>query len=194
MAEVIAVFGGTFDPVHHGHLILARDAQEQLGLQRILFMPAPRAPLREHPATDIAHRVAMLRLAIAGEPGFEVSTLEAERAGPSYSIDTARSLRASTPGARLLWILGADQLARLAAWHRAAEFVAEVEFACAARPGFSVRAPAEFPQARVHAFSQRELALSASEIRARATQGLPIRWFLPDAVLSYAEKHALYRR
>lgn len=193
MAEPIAILGGTFDPVHHGHLILARDALERLGLGRVVFMPAPSAPLRDGPpATSIEHRIAMLELALAGEERFELSLLEARRAGPSYTHDTVIELARLHPETPLLWLIGADQLGRLQRWHRIEELARLAEFACAARPGHSL-APPPVPGLRVREFSSRALELSASEIRARRAAGLGIRWLLPDAVLSYIEKHALYR-
>lgn len=187
----VGLFGGTFDPPHVGHLIGARTAAEQLGLDRVLFIPAPRAPLREPSRTDPAHRLALVRLAIQGEPGFEVSDLELRRAGPSYSFDTASDIARRHPDARLVWILGADQLSQLDRWHRAAELVHLVEFACLVRPGAKLTPPA-LPGLRWHRLASHPLEISSSDIRARAAAGLSLRWLVPDPVLEYIHAHALY--
>ncbi len=117
--ETIGILGGTFDPVHHGHLILARDAVEQLGLTRLIFVPAainPHKLARGGPAAPADARLAMLRAAIAGEPRFGVDDCELRRAGPSFSIDTVREFHARWPEAGLVYLLGADNIADLPTW------------------------------------------------------------------------------
>jgi nicotinate-nucleotide adenylyltransferase len=189
----IGLFGGTFDPIHVGHLIGARDAAEQLGLQRVLIIPAPRAPLREPSRTDPTHRLAMAQLAVRGEPGLEASDIEVRRDGPSYSFDTANTLAALHPGTRLVWVIGADQLGQLHRWHRIHELTQLVEFACLVRPGAEIHPPAALPGLRWHRLASRPLQVSSSEIRQRAAAGLPLRWLVPDAVLDYIRQHSLYR-
>jgi nicotinate-nucleotide adenylyltransferase len=190
---VIAIFGGTFDPIHHGHLLVARDAMEALDLPSITFMPAPSAPLRgTGPVASFAHRAEMIRLAIAKEPRFSLSLAEAERPGPSYTIDTVLGLRADNPGSRIVWIIGADQLARLPSWHRAEELASLATFAVAARPGFPRRTSLPF-QADIRFFGTRENGVSSTEIRDRLAKCLTIRWLVPEEVLIYVQKNALYR-
>lgn len=194
MTGSLAILGGTFDPVHHGHLLLARDALEGLGVERVLLMPAREAPLRAGPPAAAAeHRLAMLRAAIAGEPAMSVSELEIRRPGPSYTIDTVLELERCEPAREILWVIGADQLARLPRWHRIRELAARVTFACAARPGHDLRPPECDAPLRIRFFDTRQMAISASDVRSRIASGLRIRWLLPDAVLSYVQEHALYR-
>src|SRR5476651_1713120 len=138
----LGIYGGTFDPVHHGHLLLARDALEQLGLDAVLFVPASRSPFKAHKAhaTD-AQRVAMLRLALKGEPRFWLSRCEVDRPAPSYAYDTALEIQEAFPRAELLWLIGADQLDGLSQWHRAEDLRKMVTFVLLPRIGPGPQAP-----------------------------------------------------
>jgi len=192
--ERVGVLGGSFDPVHLGHLVIAQDAAEALALDRVVFMPACRAPLKERP-----HRVSewaryeLVRLAIEGNPRFEVSDLELRRGGESYTIDTARELRRLSPRADLFWIVGADQAARLAEW-RAIEALAElVQFAVVTRPGFPAVEVKTVPGLRLHPVRGHMMEISSSEIRERIRTGCPIRYFLPEKVYARIEADSLYR-
>ncbi len=187
----IGVLGGSFDPVHLGHLTIARDARERMGLDRVVFMPAAHAPLKERePGLAAPLRVELLRAALASEPGMEVSTLELERGGTSYTIDTARALRRLHPEAELFWIIGADQAARLADWREIGALAELVEFIVLDRPG--VPAPTAGP-ARLHRLEGHRIEISSSEIRRRILLGLPARHFLPAPVADRIEKDELYR-
>jgi nicotinate-nucleotide adenylyltransferase len=185
----IGLFGGSFDPVHHGHLIVARVAAESLGLDEVRFMPAREQPFkRGRHAAPAADRAVMLELAIAGSPGFAVERAELERPGPSYTVDTLESLRAREPRAAFTLLLGADAAAELGAWHRAGELPGLARIVVLARPGTPV------PSSPLIAASLEVPAvdISATEIRRRARAGLPVRYWVPDAVAEYMARHRLY--
>jgi nicotinate-nucleotide adenylyltransferase len=184
------VLGGSFDPVHHGHLIAAERAAEALGLDRVLFVPCASQPLKSHgPAASAEHRCAMLRLALGGHPNFLVETLEVERPAPSYTIDTLRELHRRGSGSRLVLILGADAAADLPRWRAADEVARLAEIAVLTRPG----AP-EVSSALVrHLVATPAIEISASDIRARCLAGKSIRFLVPDAVADYIARHQLYQ-
>src|SRR5580658_7230363 len=125
----LGIYGGTFDPPHAGHLLLARDALEQARLDAVLFVPCAQSPLkRNKPRVTDAHRLAMLRLALKGEPRFWISRCELDRSGPSYAFDTVVEIGAAFPRAMLFWLIGADQLATLPRWHSPEELARRVSF------------------------------------------------------------------
>ncbi len=187
----IGIYGGSFDPVHTGHLILARDAVEQLGLSRMIFVPAAVSPhkLGRAPGAPGSLRLEMLRAAVAGEPTFEVDPCELGRAGPSYSIDTILALRARLPGAELSYLIGADNVRELHTWHRIDELRALVTFVVFHRHVPAAPAPGteDFPTLG------RVLDLSSTEIRNRVASGLSIRYLVPERVEALIDAHALYR-
>jgi nicotinate-nucleotide adenylyltransferase len=190
----IGVFGGSFDPVHLGHLIAAQDAYEQLQLDRVVFMPAWQAPLREAgPRLDPEVRVELIRLAIADDSRFEVSTIEIDRGGVSYSVETALALRRQWPGERLFWIIGTDQAERLHGWHRIEELAGLVEFIVLARPGYAGLAGAAAPAVRLRTVAAHVFEVSSTEVRRRITEGKPVRFFLPSAVADRIERERLFR-
>ena len=190
--ERIGIYGGTFDPVHTGHLILARDAVEQLGLSRMIFVPAAISPhkLGRSPGASGELRLAMLRAAIAGESIFEVDPCELGRAGPSYTVDTIRALRARLPDAALHYLIGADNVPELHTWHRIDELRALVMFVVFHRRLPDALAPKEeksFPTL------DRVLDLSSTEIRNRVASGRSIRYLVPESVAAVIDAHGLYR-
>jgi len=191
----LGIFGGSFDPVHLGHLLAAQDALEQADLHQVVFMPTAQAPLKDRaPGIRGDQRLALLRAAIAGDARFAVSTLELERGGVSYTIDTARVLRVAHPQAELFWIIGADQAGRLAQWREIAALGELVQFIVLARPGFPLPAMAHRPAGlRLLPVGVHELAISSSEIRSRIASGRPVRYFLPAAVADCIEREQLYR-
>jgi nicotinate-nucleotide adenylyltransferase len=183
--KTIGIFGGTFDPIHYGHLILARDAVEQLQLDELLFIPAAISPhkLEKSPApADV--RVEMIRAAIEGEPRFCLDTLELERPAPSYTVDTIEALRAREP-ARFVYLIGEDNVARLSTWHRFADLSKMVQFAVLDRSGLESKHP--FPIVRRH------VDISATDIRNRVARGLSIRYLVPPAVEKIIRDRDLYR-
>ena len=191
----VGLFGGSFDPVHLAHLALARSALQALALDAIYWIPAGLTWQKGAAATPGADRAAMVELAIAGEPRFRLERCELERAGPSYTIDTVQQLIAREPGTQWWLVIGQDQFARLATWHRWHELVALVQLAVAARAGDAVCAPAEVAAARgsLHVVPLPPLAISATDIRARVAAGQPIASLVPAAVAGYIAEHGLYR-
>lgn len=184
------LLGGSFDPVHHGHLIAADRAVEALGLERVLLIPARHQPLKSPgPVASADDRVAMLRLAIAGHPRFQLEECELERPAPSYTVDTLRELRRRWPAERLVLILGADAAALLPQWRAADEVARLAEIAVLTRPGVP-----EVTSAFVrHLVATPAIEISASDIRARCLTGKSIRYLVPDAVSHYIAERKLYR-
>lgn len=185
----IGLFGGSFDPVHHGHLIVARAAVEALGLDELRFVPAREQPFKQgrHGAPP-ADRAVMLELAVAGSPGLAVERIELERPGPSYTVDTLEALRAREPGAAFTLLLGADAAAELDAWHRARDLPALARIVVFGRPG----TPVPSSPLIAGAIEVPALDISATEIRRRARAGAPVRYWVPDAVAEYMARHRLY--
>jgi len=184
------VLGGSFDPVHHGHLIAADRAAEALGLDRVLFVPVARQPMKPHgPTAAAADRRAMLALALAGHPRFVLEPMELERAAPSYTVDTLRALREREPRERFVLILGADAAAELPRWRAADEVARLAEVAVLTRPGVPEVASAFV----THFVATPAIEISASEIRARCLAGKSIRYLVPDAVAEYIARQRLYQ-
>jgi nicotinate-nucleotide adenylyltransferase len=186
----LGIFGGTFDPVHQGHLILARDALEQARLDAILFIPCAQSPHKSgRPRTSDAQRVAMLQRALRGESRFWLSRCELERGMPSYAIDTADEISEAFPRAALFWLIGADQLARLHEWERWSELRRRIKFIllqreAAASPGPAGPVPG-LPRPR-------RIDISATEIRRRVKSRLPIDHLVPAPVSAYIRRQGLY--
>jgi nicotinate-nucleotide adenylyltransferase len=184
------VLGGSFDPVHHGHLIVADRAAEALGLDRVLFVPCARQPLKPRgPVASADDRRAMLALALAGHPRFVLEPAELERPAPSYTVDTLRTLRAREPRERFVLILGADAAAELPRWRAADEVARLAEIAVLTRPGVPEVASAFV----THFVATPAIEISASEIRARCLAGKSIRYLVPDAVAEYIGRQRLYQ-
>jgi nicotinate-nucleotide adenylyltransferase len=210
----LGIIGGTFDPVHFGHLRLAEEAAETLGLGGVIWLPAGQPPHRQAPGTDPAHRLAMVRLAIAGRPGFSVDSGEIETAAPSYTVNTLQRLRGQFGEQRpLVLLLGSDAFAGLADWHRWRELFGLAHIAVATRPGFalatadlppvlveelrrrSVDGPAALgrrPAGGILDFAMTPLAISATALRRRLSAGGSARYLLPDGVLDYIRRNHLY--
>jgi len=183
----VGVFGGTFDPVHVGHLAIALSALESVPLDRVLFVPARRSPLKDRdPRASAEDRVAMLRAATGEEPRFALSLAEIEREGPSYTVDTLESLRNE---GELFLILGSDALADLGRWRDPARIRELATLLVALRPG----APKPDPALGARTFDAPRLDISARELRARAARGKSLRYLVPDAVCQLIEQRGLYR-
>lgn len=195
----IGLLGGTFDPVHLAHLRLGEEAAEQLGLDRVLFVLAPR-PWRkaDRRITATEHRLTMLRLAIADNPRFAVSTIELDRPGPTYTADTLQALRDELDPASLHFILGTDALNDLPNWQRPDAILRLARLAVAARTGGSLPEPAVLDSrvpglGNVERLQMPRLAISSTEIRRKAAAGRSIRYLVPNAVAEYIGSHGLYR-
>jgi nicotinate-nucleotide adenylyltransferase len=196
----VGILGGTFNPPHLAHLLCAQEALDQLGLDLVVLMPAAVPPHKE--AQDdpgAGARVEMCRLAVAGEPHFSVSTLEVERGGPSYTVDTLRELHEKAPGDDLTFIVGGDMAHSLPTWREPAEVVRLARLGVAEREGLAradiLERLAEVPGApeRVDFFDLPRVDVSSSLIRRRVADGRPIRYLVPDAVAGYIAERGLYR-
>ena len=187
----IGLLGGSFDPVHLGHLLVARAAREELGLDKVCFIPAAQSPFKPGtPPAPAPERLRLLRLALAGETGCEMDDLEIRRGGVSYTVDTLRHYAEKFPGAELFYLIGADQTAQLPQWREAAELARLAQFVVAPRPGESPAAlPAPFRGRALRGFP---LAVSSSEIRARVKAGLPVTRLTPAAVAEAIANNRLY--
>jgi nicotinate-nucleotide adenylyltransferase len=182
----IGIFGGTFDPIHHGHLILAREAGEALGLDTVIFIPAGASPHKldqKFTAPDI--RLEMLCAAIESEPGFELDPMELRRSSPSYAVDTVEALRQREPDVKVFYLIGEDNVGRLTTWHRFAELSEMVQFVVLARSGVKTQHP--------YRTIRRHLDISATDIRNRVATGHSIRYLVPPAVEKIIRDRQLYR-
>jgi nicotinate-nucleotide adenylyltransferase len=190
----IGFLGGSFDPVHFGHLLAAQDAFEQYKLDRLILVPAAQAPLKPNDVQSSAEdRLAMLREATAWDTRFEISDIELRRGGVSYTVDSARHFRTLYPHDDLYWIIGGDQLPKLHLWKEVEELARLVEFIFLERPGFPVKARPEVVGLRLHRCDGHLLAISSTELRERTRQNLSLDYFVPHKAIVYIKEHALYR-
>lgn len=212
----LGIFGGTFDPVHFGHLRLAEEAADALNLPRIRWIPAGQPSLRDTPKVGAAQRLEMVRLAIAGNPRFELDAAEVESAGPSYTVPTLERLRradACGPRRPLVLLTGADAFAGLSGWHRWERLFDFAHIAVAHRPGFTVEAdrlpPAlarvfrerfcdnhaelsRAPAGRIATFAMTPLDISATKIRTLLSRGRSVRYLVPDVLVAHIREHHFY--
>jgi nicotinate-nucleotide adenylyltransferase len=185
----LGLFGGSFDPVHHGHLLAARALGESLGLAEVRLVPAGTQPFKQGRHWAAARdRAAMVALAVGGEPGLAVERLEVERTGPSYTVDTVRALLAASPGVELTVFVGSDAAAELAQWKEADQLRRLARVVVFRRAGAPVPGVG-LEEAEVPAFE-----VSSTEIRARVQAGRSIRYLVPDVVAEYIASHRLYRQ
>jgi nicotinate-nucleotide adenylyltransferase len=189
----IGFLGGSFDPVHFGHLLAAQDVYEQYRLDRLILVPAAQAPLKPHEMqSDPLDRLAMLRGAIDGDRRFEISEVELKRGGVSYTIDSVRHFRSLFPDDQLFWIIGGDQLPRMNLWKDIAELARLIEFICLDRPGHPAIQPSDIPGLRLHRCGGHLIEISSSELRDRVRRGLSLCYFCPPKVISHVEACNLY--
>jgi nicotinate-nucleotide adenylyltransferase len=193
----VGMMGGTFDPIHVGHLAIADDVREALDLERILFVPAGTPPHKPAGAvTSVAHRVAMVEAAIEDNEAFELSRIEVDRPGPSYTVDTVEALAATLD---VTVILSAETFHELPSWHEPDRLFAAAKVAVVPREGYAAPDPAWLAQAfpgredRVRYVEAPHLGVSSTGIRARIAAGRTIRYLVPVAVASYIDAHDLYR-
>ena len=194
----IALFGGTFDPVHYGHLRLAEEAREAANLERVLFVPANASPFRlQEPLSAPQHRLQMLRLATVDNPAFEVSELEIQRGGVSYTIDTVVAIRNQYPEATLFLIMGADALQSFMQWRSPDAIVQACSLLVGVRPTHELQAILErLPETirqRAQPVAMPLLDISAHTIRRRVRAGRSIRYLTPPDVIKYIQQHRLYQ-
>ncbi|HVP39009.1 MAG TPA: nicotinate-nucleotide adenylyltransferase [Candidatus Saccharimonadales bacterium] len=189
----LGLFGGTFDPVHRGHLEAAARARAELGLDRVLWLVAGDPPhKRGRPLSAAGHRLRMLELALAGTPGMGVCEVETLRPGPSYTIETLRAFRALLPRARLVFLVGMDSLLELPGW-REPRAILDFGVIAVPRPGFDVRRVPAWVRRRVVVLRGPRVRLAASGLRRRLRRGLDLAGEVPDPVCAYIREHHLYR-
>jgi nicotinate-nucleotide adenylyltransferase len=208
---MIGILGGTFDPVHLAHLRCGLELLEYLRLAELRFLPCRQPPHRAIPAAEPAQRLAMLRLALAGQPGFSIDERELRRTGPSYMVDTLESLRAELPAQPLCLIVGLDAFAQLPTWHRWERLIELAHIAVMTRPGLRAAPGGEVavllerwraddppalhaaPAGRILLCPVTSLEISATQVRTLVAQGRSARYLVPERVLDYIRREGLYR-
>jgi len=192
-SQDIGFYGGSFDPIHVGHLELAKELLEKTNLQSILFCPAHQAPLRNHPyGASPSDRFAMVSAAIADIPSLEATEMEIQEGGTNFTLDTLRTLKRKMPEATFSMIIGADQLEKLPKWRHVEELAKETEFLVLSRPGHELSPPPELTDLRMRSFDTAEFDVSSSQIRNRIRNHLPFQELVPPPVASIITERKLY--
>ncbi|MFD1504770.1 nicotinate-nucleotide adenylyltransferase [Georgenia yuyongxinii] len=188
----IGVMGGTFDPVHHGHLVAASEVRDAFKLDEVIFVPASAQPFKQdRDVTHAEHRYLMTVVATASNPNFTVSRVDIDRPGMTYTIDTLRDLRAQLPDADLFFITGADVLPQILTWKDADELWSLAHFIGVTRPGHELD-PEGLPATGVSLMEVPAMAISSTDCRSRVKQGKPVWYLVPDGVVQYIAKYGLY--
>jgi nicotinate-nucleotide adenylyltransferase len=187
----IGVMGGTFDPIHHGHLVAASEVANSFGLDEVVFVPTGR-PWQKHDVTPSEHRYLMTVIATASNPQFTVSRVDIDREGPTYTIDTLRDLKRDRPDAELFFITGADAVAQILSWRDHDELWELAHFVAVSRPGH-VLSTDGLPPGDVSQLEVPALSISSTACRERVHDGEPVWYLVPDGVVQYIAKHHLYR-
>jgi len=189
----LGVMGGTFDPIHHGHLVAASEVAAKFGLDEVVFVPTGQPTFKQRQAVTAAeHRYLMTVIATASNPRFTVSRVDVDRAGLTYTVDTLRDLNVSRPDADLYFITGADALEQILTWKNPEELFAMTHFVAVNRPGHTLSIEG-LPADRVSQQEIPALAISSTDVRARVRDGQPVWYLVPDGVVQYIAKHGLYR-
>ncbi len=187
----IGILGGTFNPIHYGHLILGEQVLGQLGLDKVIYVPTFMPPHKSHRGIiTAAHRYEMIELAVEGNSHFTVSDIEIRRKGKSYTVDTLREIKNEYPSAELFFICGSDLVSEIPTWKNVDEIYRMARFVLAKRPGFGKRLSGK----NFLKIDVAQVDISSSLIRNLVEQGRSIRYLTPDSVVKYIEKHKLYRR
>ena len=194
----MGVMGGTFDPIHYGHLVTAEEALVQFGLDSVLFVPTGRPWMKEHEVVSPAEdRYLMTVIATASNPLFRVSRMEVDRDGPTYAVDTLRELKEIYGSdVDLFFVTGADAIVEILAWKDHEEVFELAHFIAATRPGYDlgpIQSPTQPSHPEITVMNIPALAISSTDIRRRVAAGLPIRYLVPEGVKSYVEKAGIYR-
>src|SRR4051794_8491093 len=189
----VGIMGGTFDPIHHGHLVAASEVASLYGLDEVIFVPTGEPWQKsEREVSPAEHRYLMTVIATASNPRFWVSRVDIDRVGPTYTIDTIRDIATLRPGAELHFITGADALAQILSWKDAAEALSMARFVGVTRPGHEL-SDAHLPTDSVRLLDVPAMAISSSDCRERVHDGRPVWYLVPDGVVQYINKHELYR-
>lgn len=196
----VGVIGGTFDPIHIGHLIIAEEARVRLNLEKVVFVPAGLPPHKmENHVSPAEHRLEMVKLAIADNPYFSLSLVDVERFGPSFTVETIELLRQEWgPQAEIFFIMGQDSLVDILTWHKPQRLINLCRIVALSRPGFRVdmeelEKSLQGASSRIILLNSPEVAISSTDIQRRVREGLPIKYQVPEAVEEYIYKHGLYR-
>ena len=187
----LGVMGGTFDPIHFGHLVAASEAVSAFELAKVIFVPTGE-PWQKQTITDSEHRYRMTELAIAGNEHFEISRVDVDRPGPTYTVDTLCDIAAEHPDAELFFVTGADSISQIGSWKDAEKIWPLAHLVGVTRPGHSLEVP-KSPNGAVSLLEIPALAISSTDIRARVKAGKPIDYLLPEAVIDYIQQNDLYR-
>ncbi len=187
----IGVMGGTFDPIHHGHLVAASEVAHEFSLDEVVFVPTGN-PWQKHGESGAEHRYLMTVIATASNPRFRVSRVDIDRPGPTYTRDTLEDLREANPDAELFFITGADALSAILSWKDPEELAGLAHFIGVTRPGYHLSDP-NLPGGRVTLIEVPALAISSTDCRDRVRAGAPVWYLVPDGVVQYIAKHGLYR-
>jgi nicotinate-nucleotide adenylyltransferase len=189
----LGVMGGTFDPIHHGHLVAASEAASTFELDEVVFVPTGRPTFKlDQEVTLAEHRYLMSVVATASNPSFTVSRVDIDREGVTFTVDTLRDLKERRPDADLYFITGADAIEQILTWKDAEELFSMAQFVAVTRPGHALSVDG-LPGDRVHVLEIPALAISSTDVRARARSGKPVWYLVPDGVVQYIAKHRLYR-
>jgi nicotinate-nucleotide adenylyltransferase len=186
----LGVMGGTFDPIHNGHLVAASEVAAALNLDEVIFVPAGK-PWQKDGVTPTSDRYLMTEIATAANPRFKVSTIDIDRSGPTYTIDTLRDLKVAYPDAELFFITGADAVTAIAGWKDSEELWGLAQFVAVTRPGHQLDLPAA-PEGAIQVLEIPALAISSTDIRERVSEGKPIWYLVPDGIVQFIAKHGLY--
>ena len=189
----IGVMGGTFDPIHHGHLVAASEVQAQFGMEQVIFVPTGQPWQKGHEEVSSAEdRYLMTVVATASNPRFSVSRADIDRGGPTYTIDTLGDLKEQYPDADLYFITGADALAQILSWHRVQELFELAGFIGVTRPGYALDVE-HLPRGSVSLVEIPAMAISSTGCRQRVEEGMPVWYLVPDGIVQYITKRRLYR-
>ena len=183
--------GGTFDPIHHGHLVAASEVAAEFDLEEVIFVPTG-DPWQKKEVSTSEHRYLMTVVATASNPRFKVSRVDIDRGGPTYTIDTLRDMAALYPDAELFFITGADAVAQILTWRDVDQIWGLAQFVAVTRPGHKLTLPAH-PSGAIETLEIPALAISSTDIRARVHDGKPVWYLVPDGVVQHIAKHKLYR-
>jgi len=187
----VGVMGGTFDPIHHGHLVAASEVAQSFDLDEVVFVPTGQ-PYHKTGVTSSEHRYLMTVVATASNPMFTVSRVDIDRAGPTYTIDTLRDLHGERPDAELFFISGADAVAQILDWKDASKLFELAHFVAVSRPGHALTVSG-LPEQDVSLLEVPALAISSTDCRSRVSREFPVWYLVPDGVVQYISKHHLYR-
>lgn len=200
MAQRIGIFGGSFNPIHIGHLVIAEAAWQEFHLEKVVFIPTADTPNKTMHHIDKYARYRMVELAVRDNPHFEISPIEIERDGPSYTVDTIRELQSkAAPGTEFYFIAGTDAVADLPTWRYNQELIEACDFICASRPGdeekikVSVQYFGEIGIKKIHFLRTPELEISSTILRGLIRADRSVRYLMPDSVISYIKNNRLYK-